>query len=306
MDSYTPRQIVDFLTPKSLSMRLVRIGGFLDGGYLIPDDLKGVQHCFSPGVDNRKRFEDDLVRNYGINTHLADFSSSVDQLHTPLVPGRQTFIKKWLGGTSGGDVIGLADWVDQIGVRQDEDLMLQMDVEGAENEIFRTVPPGLLERFRIIVLELHNLDQLASRSWTANCLGRLAKQLDPLFVSVHLHPNNCCRIFHLDELDLDLPRVVELTLLRRDRINEAFTPHEARAQVPHQRDIWFNQIDNPPLHLSKKWFAKGRSLPSKIRIVLDWLFYGVFGFWVRRLPSGVRASAARLKARVRPKPNPSI
>ncbi len=52
---------------------LIRVGGDADGGYLIPDDLAGIEACFSPGVDTVATFERDMVAR-GIPCHLIDAS----------------------------------------------------------------------------------------------------------------------------------------------------------------------------------------------------------------------------------------
>lgn len=153
MEFYGPEEVFEFLRPKVVGLPLVRIDGELDGAYLVPDDLGGIQHCFSPGVDNRKQFEDELVNRFGLTTHLADFSSSIEQLETPLLQGRQTFTKKWIGSKTKGDTLSLADWISQMDVPPEAELMLQMDVEGAEYEILNNAPQSLLQRFRIIVIE---------------------------------------------------------------------------------------------------------------------------------------------------------
>lgn len=50
--------------------KLIRVGRD-DGGYLIPDDLRGVGECFSPGVSDTADFELEMV-NRGIKCYLAD------------------------------------------------------------------------------------------------------------------------------------------------------------------------------------------------------------------------------------------
>lgn len=55
---------VSLLRPVACSKPLVRIGGTLDGAYLVPDDFKDVEACFSPGVDNRFEFEKELSERY--------------------------------------------------------------------------------------------------------------------------------------------------------------------------------------------------------------------------------------------------
>jgi len=65
------------------------------------------------------------------------------------------------------------------------------------------------------------------------------------FQVVHLHANNCCGVFEID--DLVLPRVLEVTLLRRDRVREdrgpALLPKPGEMQsVPGNEpiDLWTN------------------------------------------------------------------
>ena len=44
------KELIKALRPVQTKIRLIRVGGANDGGYLIPDDLEGIAACFSPGV----------------------------------------------------------------------------------------------------------------------------------------------------------------------------------------------------------------------------------------------------------------
>ena len=87
-------QTLNFLRPIQAGHKLLRIGGEGDGAYLVPDDLKGITSCYSPGVSNKKPFEDELLDKFDIGSHMCDFTSDAEKLLTPLVPNRQTFEKK--------------------------------------------------------------------------------------------------------------------------------------------------------------------------------------------------------------------
>ena len=50
-------ELIAKLRPQDCGKDLIRIGGGRDGGYLLPDDLKGIQYCFSPGVGGLADFE---------------------------------------------------------------------------------------------------------------------------------------------------------------------------------------------------------------------------------------------------------
>lgn len=65
--------LLSLLKPIKTNHELIRIGGDGDGGYLIPNDLVGIDSCFSPGVSSVADFENDLTKK-GIKCFLADFS----------------------------------------------------------------------------------------------------------------------------------------------------------------------------------------------------------------------------------------
>ena len=52
---------------------LIRVGPSGDGGYLLPDDLDGVNYCLSPGVAACSDFEEDMASR-GMQVFLADKS----------------------------------------------------------------------------------------------------------------------------------------------------------------------------------------------------------------------------------------
>jgi len=152
-----------YLRANSCPFNMIRLGGESDGAYLLPDDLDGVAACFSPGVGNKKDFEDELCRLYGIRTHMCDFRSDLTMLKTSLIPGFQTFRKKWCDTASSSTSISLKDWIEIEEPDETQDLILQMDIEGAEYRNLFRLPDECLSRFRIVVLELHSLNRFDGR-----------------------------------------------------------------------------------------------------------------------------------------------
>jgi hypothetical protein len=68
--------IEEFLTklrPLTSGHALIRFGPEGDGGYVIPDDLTGIEACFSPGVSGISGFEMDCAER-GMKVFLADQS----------------------------------------------------------------------------------------------------------------------------------------------------------------------------------------------------------------------------------------
>jgi hypothetical protein len=198
------------LTPIRVQDALVRIGGSQDGGYLLPDDLGGIEYCFSPGVDVTASFEEALLER-GIMSFLADYS--VD--NPPASLRKFVFDKMFLGVRDQGHFMTLETWIQKyIPDQYGNDLLLQMDIEGSEYAVLGQTSANVLNRFRIMVIEFHDLFNLFDPIkfyYYEHVFTRLVE----LFYIVHIHPNNFAPPMTRD--DLVIPDVVEITFLRRDR-----------------------------------------------------------------------------------------
>ena len=290
---------MEFFRPKATSLKLIRVGGRIDGGYLLPDDLGGVNHCFSPGVENRKDFEDDLLIRHKISSHMADFSSSVRKLRTPLVKGKQTFDKKWIAAETGSDSLSMVDWIASKALDPSEELLLQMDIEGSEYEILTNLPSPVLRRFRVIALELHDLHLVGSETVLSSKIIPMVEKLSEFFVSVHAHPNNCCPVHKLPEFGVTVPRILELTLIRKDRFVPPDSRRDERVFLPHPKDVLWNVPIRRPQHLGRDWIGGQRPLISKLRMLFDYCRYYLFGRWRRHLPMSLLVLGRNLRRRGR-------
>jgi hypothetical protein len=239
----TPKEeitsLLSILHPVHSKASLVRLGPKGDGGYLIPNCLDGIQACFSPGVNEVSGFEVDCA-NLGIPVYLAD--ASVDS------PAQQhklfEFTKKYIGAFSEGDFISMDLWVASCLDTSSSDLMLQMDIEGFEYESILAMSESLLNRFRIIVVELHLLDQLWNYAFFA-LASRAIRKLLLKHKCVHIHPNNVSQFS--EQFGLSIPRVMEFTFVR----NEMATT-EYRTDFPHSLD--YDNTANPHKALPQCWF----------------------------------------------------
>ena len=258
-----------YLIPKSCPFKLIRIGGSGDGAYLVPDDLDGIDACFSPGVNNFKSFEDTLTNEYGIKCHMCDLSSDPSQFRTPLIKGMQTFKKKWLDVDGGVDSISLSEWINEYSPDPNKDLILQIDIEGAEYRNLLAADESTISRFRIIVIELHGFGAFRKAELLSKRIEPLLRRFDRNHLCVHAHPNNCCGDFVDIKTGLNIPRVIEVTYLRKDRFS-GDTSEFIQPQLPHPQDIRYNVRRKPPIHLNEKWLSLGkRSMESEIKVLQD-------------------------------------
>ena len=265
---------INLLKPYESPFELIRIGGNEDGAYLIPNDLKNIKACFSPGVSNRKDFEDELARKYNIKSYMCDFSSDLGNFKTDLINEMQFFDKKWLDINNKENTISLDIWVKKYISNCTDDLMLQMDIEGAEYRNLLAASETLLNRFRILVIELHNVHTLVQDE-SDNEVELLLKKLNRTHLCVHAHPNNCCGEIIDEVTGMNIPRVIELTFLRKDRFINGIK--SLTSAIPNQKDIAVNVIGFPPLHLNKRWFhPKKRTFKSKTKILKDLVWFRLF------------------------------
>jgi hypothetical protein len=232
------------LWPVISEVDMVRVGSDGDGGYLLPNDFSGIDVCFSPGVELNSSFEASLFEITGFQSHLADFS--VDGPPPGFKP--KSFIKKFLGPICSNEFITLEKWVsDQEEYHNSGDFILQYDIEGGEYLTLLAAPNFILSRFRIIVLEIHNIEIWASPSFFGIVEAFFEKILETFWV-VHNHPNNHGLI--LDLGGFIAPQVFEITLLRKDRSKAV----GFRQDFPHQFDR--PCLDrSPELNLPKNWYA---------------------------------------------------
>lgn len=203
---------------------LVRVGGAQDGGYLIPDDLAGLEACFSPGVANVATFEEAMLSR-GVPCHMVD--GSVPQ--APICHPLATFERTFLGPVHKTGWTTLEDWVN-VRAPGSGDLILQMDIEGWEWEVLAATPRRTLQRFRILALELHDLHMLGFRAMLRQ-VQTVFERLGEDFELVNVHPNNYELPIQYREFTLN--PVVETTWLRKDRVAGGPEP----APIPHPLEL---------------------------------------------------------------------
>jgi FkbM family methyltransferase len=157
-----------------------------------------------------------------------------------------TFVRKFVGVETRDNTIRLEDWVNGQSLPEQGDLILQMDIEGAEYAVLLDCPRDLLTRFRIIIVEFHALDMLFSKKPFEIVKQAFAKLLRDFSV-VHLHPNNRADI--LSNNGIDVPQAMEFTFYRNDRVKLS----QAKPGFPHALDSP-NDSERPRVVLPRCWW----------------------------------------------------
>lgn len=234
------QSLINKLHPISCEKKLIRLGPNTDGGYLVPDDFEGIEACFSPGVDTVSGFENDCAE-LGMKVFLADKSVDGPASKHDLF----CFTKKFIGATTNDDFMTLDNWVDSSVSEVSSDLLLQIDIEGAEYEVILSASDSLMKRFRIMVVEFHDLAQLWNKPFFRVAESTFDKILQT-HSCLHIHPNNCCGSLRKNELEI--PEVMEFTFLRNDRVETS----SYQKNFPNSMD--FENTANQTLPLPKCWY----------------------------------------------------
>lgn len=219
------RQFIHQLAPVAIAQPLIRLGGDDDGGYLAPDDLDGIHAVVSPGVSTEVSFDLSMAER-GMDIYMADASVEGPPISHP----RFHFQKKFLDVFDDANNIRLDSLSAYMAPEHSGDRLLQMDIEGAEYRVLLDGSDGVLNSFRIMLIEFHQLDRMYG-DFAFRMIRATFQKLLRTHTIVHIHPNNICppRI----RGDIAIPPVMEFTFYRKDR---AQIEHDRKPEFPNPLD----------------------------------------------------------------------
>jgi len=228
------------LNPVNNGHQLIRIGSGSDGGYLSPNDLAGINWCISPGVAMTWDFEEMLWQQYRIPSYMLDYSVDLSSQ----LDFNYAFEKKYVGTINCCHQITLDKLLDSKTFEGANDLLLQMDIEGDEYLALLNTSEKNFSRFRIIIVEFHNLDRIIEFNFFNKVVRNLFMKVSQTHDIVHLHPNNAGGTFKLQ--GMEFPKVIELTFHRKDRAIRYF----GNNPVPNVLDVR-NSVTSREIRLEK-------------------------------------------------------
>lgn len=187
----------------------LRIGSANDGGYVMVDRLSSHQDVLSYGLSWNVTFDLDLAQR---GHRIFMFDHTIEGLTAN--HANFNYLKEGVGTTSSTD--DLLDTIDnhiaRLGLSGDN-LILKMDVEGAEWDVLDEMSLGTLRKFEQIVLELHDFRLIGDPVWSARA-GRVLSKLAANFHLHHVHANNCAPIVVIE--GLPVADVIEVSYIRND------------------------------------------------------------------------------------------
>jgi hypothetical protein len=206
---------------------LIRIGSKKDGGYLVPKILNKIKYCFSPGVGQSFAFEKNL-KNYNIHSFLAD--NTVEDPSS--LNDKYDFVKKNLNSHNDKNNITLENWINNKVKNKKEQnrLLLQMDIEGSEIKIINQSNDNVLRKFSILIIEVHYLNALSTKSGL-KLFDKFFSKILKNFYIYHMHANNCCGLNKIHQYNI--PTVIEFGFINNDLIK---FKKLLKYKLPHKLD----------------------------------------------------------------------
>lgn len=196
---------------------LLRVGGRNDGGYLMAEPgQNGI--AYSLGIAEEVSWDLEMA---GRGFEIWQYDGSVAA--PPVNHAKFNFSKLFITGQEPclDGFVTLPDLLAANCHTDREDLVLQMDIEGAEWQVLANIAESALNSFRQIILEIHTplteIMQLPRRNAILRRLGR-SHQV------IHAHVNNCSPTLFFGAQPFWT--VIELTYLRRGNIKFNLSPHD--------------------------------------------------------------------------------
>ena len=208
--SYGLIEVLELLRPwDPVAIQKIRVGGGGDGGYVLLDQLRPDQLVFSYGVGPDTSF-DRAMAEHGMRVLMYDHTVPMPAD----LPPNCTFYKEGIGPQRDAAIPcdTLASHVERHAAARN-DLILKMDVEGAEWHSLLETPDEILSSFEQIVMEVHSLESLAHAGGRA-LRGKVFEKLNRNFRLFHVHSNNSQDLFTVE--GLPVTNLLEVSYARLD------------------------------------------------------------------------------------------
>lgn len=209
-----------------------RFGKNHDGGYIIYNDIDKDTRAYSFGISNDVSWEKHFIQ-YGKDAQMYD--------HTIKGLPEENALFNWHKiGIAGEDkpeerLMSMVSILDENDDIENKNLILKMDVEGAEWDFINNTSSDILDNFKQIVFELHDLNP--SIVVCSNPIINALKKLNLTHQAVWVHGNNYGPAYvDGDEI---LPQALEITYLNRRLYNftDIHTPFPWSIDQNNDKDL---------------------------------------------------------------------
>jgi hypothetical protein len=235
----------NLLLPRSaVGHSKVRLGSRYDGGYICVNDFDRITTAFSFGIGENDDWDIDIAEK-GIVVHQFDHTVA----RTPHTHSNCQFQRTRIGSASAG-----AESIAHLLAKRTNcapgSLILKIDVDNDEWEIFSEAADEDLAKFSQIICEFHAFSAVVDDEWFARALAVFEK-LNRNFAVVHIHGNNFLPLTNIG--NVPFPELLEVTYANRSRYEFESTDEIFPTSLDAPNDL-----KSPDLFLGRFAFLGGR------------------------------------------------
>jgi hypothetical protein len=204
-------EIISLLSPMDLKgEKYVRVGGSYDGGYVLVDNFQmgKVDAAYSFGIGNDVSWDEDIA-NLGIDVFM--FDRSINRFPKNNLKFH-CFKKNVTGYEKGANLQTLHELIVENGHALCKNLIMKMDIEGCEWDVFEETASEIIDQFSQLVVEFHGLPAAVyDKSYLS--VVNVLKKIKQTHQSIHVHANGAGIPLRIGSLVL--PEMLEVTYIRR-------------------------------------------------------------------------------------------
>lgn len=223
------KNIRKLLHPVFVDGAYTRIGKENDGGYVMLDDFASKDKiAYSFGISDDVSWDKDMVKR---GFSVFQYDHTIDAL--PENNNSFFFNKKGVADSyeKKDDLEPLENFIKANGHVEKKNMILKMDVEGAEWGAIDITPMSVLNQFSQVVMELHDLLDVNKQKRVIKVLKKLTNG----FIVAHIHANNFSDVVCID--GIPYPDALEVLLLNKACYKQQTTNNK--------QQVSFSALDNP-------------------------------------------------------------
>lgn len=198
------------LWPRNVTCGKVRTGGPNDGGYVMANDFDGISICYSIGVGPQVIWDHEMA-DRGMEIHQYDHTVESAPSNHPSFHFNKVGIAAHLDDP---ELITLEKMLENNGHGAKENMLLKIDVEGAEWEVFDGMRSSTLSKFNQIVVEYHGFEFLGQESFRSRA-ERVFRNIAHSHCCIHIHGNNYAGFSVV--AGIPVPNVIEVTYALKEK-----------------------------------------------------------------------------------------
>ena len=205
--------LINFLTAprKVIGKNKIRVGNNGNGGYVLLDDFKDIKIAYSLGIEYMIEFDKSLA-DRNIDVYMYDHTINGLLYYNK----KFHWFKKGLCASYNRQInlMTLTEMLKQNGHLNETNMILKIDVEGAEWEAFNELSEEFLSKFKYIVGEFHSFKDMIMRERRSELIFNVFRKLNKTHQVFHKHCHATFDAFLLGEYYFS--ETMELSYVRRD------------------------------------------------------------------------------------------